>query len=151
MTYFFRVIQSRGVGAKVIKYSKNKQTSWMCKPVSVSDLQYYTGRHYTLLSIPNLLCLQRANWRHIYAAFLKISIQNGQKLISLAWISLQLLQILLICLKEEYSWKYHIWCQDEPLFCNTNLHARLALVCKPHICTTEECFEVGEVFLAPHQ
>ena len=42
------------------------------------------------LPLPNLPCLQRANWR--YAAFLKLSIQNGRKLISLAWISLQLVK-----------------------------------------------------------
>ena len=57
-------------------------------------------------------CLPRANWR--YAAFLKFSIQNREKLISLAWISLQLLHIVLICLKEAYSWKYPIWCQEIP-------------------------------------
>ena len=37
------------------------------------------------------------------------------------------------------------------LFCNTNLRACLALVYKPHICTTGECFEVGEILLVPHQ
>ena len=59
-----------------------------------------------------LPCLPRANWR--YAAFLKFSIQNGEKLISLAWISLQLLHIVLICRKEAYSCKYPIWCQEIP-------------------------------------
>ena len=74
--------------------------------------------HWTALHacypFPNLPCLQRANWW--YATFLKLCIQNGQKLISLAWISLQLLYVLLICLEEVNSWKYPIWCQESPSF-----------------------------------
>ena len=48
--FFFRVTQSRGVGAKVIQYSKNKKVTWKCKPISVSDMEYYTGRHYAPVS-----------------------------------------------------------------------------------------------------
>ena len=67
--------------------------------------------HWTALHacypFPNLPCLQRANWW--YATSLKLCIQNGQKLISLAWISLQLLYVLLICLEEVNSWKYPVY------------------------------------------
>ena len=65
--FFFRVTQSRGVGAKVIKYSKN---------IWSTTLDGITRP----LPFPNLPRLQKANWR--YAAFLKLSIQYGQKLIS---------------------------------------------------------------------
>ena len=150
MTYFSRVTQSRG-GAKVIKNSKKLTSGFK---VQIKKCVWFGVLHRTALHAcyPFLFTMSPKG---------KLAICGFCKTLHTEWSKADLFILNIASAFTHTSnmprrgilLKISYMMSRKSLFCNTNYSSwsGTGLHIRSHICTTRECFEVGEVLLVPHQ